>query len=217
MTAIKQQPAALEPRHSAAARLHSPSAARNKAVIAGLLAERLPQGARVLEIACGSGEHGLAAVTARPDLRWTPSDIDAEARASADGWASEAGGAIAPALGLDVTTRGWQAAAPAVDAIFCANMIHIAPWTACEGLFDGARALLPEEGLLILYGPFLEGEATAPSNLDFDRSLKARDPRWGVRKLADVDACAAERGFTRTERVETPANNRLIVYRRGAA
>lgn len=217
MEPAEDQPAALEPRPSAGARLHSPSAARNKAVIAELLAERLPDSARVLEIACGSGEHGLAAVDARPDISWTPSDIDADARASAEDWAQEASGRIAPAISLDAAALGWEAGAPAADAVFCANMIHIAPWDACVGLFRGAGRLIAEGGLVILYGPFMEGQATAPSNLDFDRSLKARDPRWGVRALSEVDACAAEHGFDRIERVETPANNRLIIYRRRAA
>ncbi len=217
MDAAENTLAALERRDRAGARLHSTSAARNRAVIAELLAARLPEGARVLEIACGSGEHALAAVSVRPDLSWTPSDIDADARASVDDWAREAPGRVSSALALDVAAPGWSTKAPDVDAVFCANMIHIAPWSACEGLFDGAADRLAEGGLLILYGPFLEGEATAPSNLDFDRSLKARDSRWGVRALADVDACAARHGFERRERVETPANNRLIVYRRVGA
>ena len=217
MRAAETKPDALEPRERAGARLHSTSAARNKAVIAALLAERLPEGARVLELACGSGEHALAVVKARPDLSWVPSDIDAEARASADDWARDASGRIAPAASLDAAALGWETAATTVDGLFCANMIHIAPWEACIGLFRGAGRLLAEGGLVILYGPFLEGEATAPSNLEFDRSLKARDRRWGVRALSDVDACAAEYGFDRVERVETPANNRLLVYRRRAA
>ena len=94
-------------------------------------------------------------------------------------------------------------------------MVHISPWQATEGLFAGAARLLPPmDGPLILYGPYLEREVeTAPSNLAFDESLKARDPRWGLRDLADVDALAKRHGFTRTLRVAMPANNLIVVYR----
>jgi len=206
-------PSALEARGAVGARLSSPSAARNRAVIAQALAALLPRSARVLEIASGTGEHALACVQARPDLVWTPSDPDPDSRASIDAWSMEAGGAIRPALDLDVTQGGWQSGLEA-DAIFCANMIHIAPWAAAEGLFTGAGAILKPGAHLHLYGPFLEGEATAPSNLEFDASLRARHPGWGVRALTDVDALAGRCGFERTGRQDMPANNRLLSYQR---
>ncbi|VXC64067.1 conserved hypothetical protein [Oceanicaulis sp. 350] len=213
----KTAPIALEDRGQVGARLSSPSAARNRGPIMTALSARLPQGARVLEIASGTGEHALALVTHRPDLSWTPSDPDPQSRASADAWAEDADGRMQPALDLDVCATGWWDRLETVDAIYCANMIHIAPWDAARGLFSGAAQLLTEAGTLYLYGPYQEGEATAPSNLDFDASLKQRDPRWGVRPLADVDALAGEHGYVRVERVEMPSNNLLLTFRRGVA
>ncbi len=209
-------PIALEARGAAGARLSSPSAARNRTAIAQALATLLPRDARVLEIASGTGEHALACVEARPDIAWTPSDPDPASRASVDAWAVEAGGAVAPALDLDVTQDGWQSGLEA-DALFCANMIHIVPWAAAEGLFAGASAILKPGAQLHLYGPFLEGGATAPSNLEFDASLRARHPGWGVRALTDVDALAARCGLARAGRLEMPANNRLLSYQRSAS
>ncbi|MCH8490606.1 MAG: class I SAM-dependent methyltransferase [Oceanicaulis sp.] len=206
-------PSALEERGALGARLSSPSAARNRAAIAQALTGLLPDAARVLEIASGTGEHALACVKARPDIVWTPSDPAPGARASIDAWALVADGTISPAHDLDVTHDGWQRGLEA-DAVFCANMIHIAPWAAAQGLFAGASALLKPGAQLHLYGPFLEGEATAPSNLEFDASLRARHPGWGVRALTDVDALAAGCGFERTGRLEMPANNRLLSYQR---
>ncbi|MCC5996270.1 MAG: DUF938 domain-containing protein, partial [Oceanicaulis sp.] len=74
-------PLAHEGRAADGARLASPSAARNRAAIAAALAARLPEGAHVLEIACGTGEHALACVSARADITWPPSDPDAASRA----------------------------------------------------------------------------------------------------------------------------------------
>ena len=213
----KTAPIALEDRDQTGARLSSPSAARNRGPIMMALGARLPHGAHVLEIASGTGEHALALVDHRPDLSWTPSDPDSQSRASADAWGEESQGRIRRALDLDVSLARWWDGMEAIDAIYCANMIHIAPWQAAEGLFAGAAQLLTEEGALHLYGPYLEGEATASSNLDFDASLKQRDPRWGVRRLDDVDALAAQHGFARIERLEMPSNNLLLTFQRGAA
>lgn len=203
---------ALEARSRAGHRLSSPSAGRNKAVIASTLEGLLPRDARVLEVASGTGEHALACVEARPDLTWIPSEPNDDSRASVDAWAIEAGGRIQPCLALDMTRADWPEGVDTVDAIFCANMIHIAPWEACEGLFAGAASLLATGANLHLYGPFIEGDHTAQSNLDFDESLKRRDPRWGVRSLDDVDALAERHGFAREGRIEMPANNLLVSW-----
>lgn len=209
-------PPALEDRGQTGARLSSPSAARNRDVIAETLAEILPADAHVLEIASGTGEHALACVSRRTDLTWQPSDPDAGSRASIDAWGAEAGGRMPAALDLDVCRADWpgEIAGP-VAAVFCANMIHIAPWAAAEGLAEGSASLLGEGGLLILYGPFLEGEATAPSNLAFDASLKSRDPRWGVRSLGEVQTLAACHGLILARRVAMPANNLILVFVKG--
>ena len=94
-------------------------------------------------------------------------------------------------------------------------MIHIAPWEACQGLMRGAGAVLPEDGVLVLYGPYrLDGRHTAPSNAAFEDWLKAQDPRFGVRDLDAVRAEAAANGLTLAEIVEMPANNLIVVFRK---
>lgn len=208
------QSVALEARASDAARLSSPSAGRNKIVIAATLAEILPQKGRVLEIASGTGEHALACVQARPDLCWTPSELDPASRASVDAWAAHADGRITPCLTVDVSAPDWADGVEPVDAVFCANMIHIAPWSAALGLFDGAARLLAPGRSLHLYGPFLEGADTAPSNIEFDSSLKQRDPRWGVRDRDAVETLARDCGFGPAKRTVMPANNLLLSFAR---
>lgn len=203
------------------ARRHAPATLRNRDPILAVLRRRLPPRGLVLEVASGSGEHAAYfAPQLAAELVWTPSDADPSALASIDAHAAAAraaapGGArIAPALLLDAAAQRWPIAR--ADAIFCANMIHIAPWAAAAGLFAGAGRVLAPGGPLILYGPFRRaGRHTAPSNAAFDESLRRRDPAWGVRDLEQEALPAAEAAGLALDAVEeTPANNLCVVLRR---
>jgi hypothetical protein len=179
----------------------------------------LPATGLVLEVASGSGEHALHLAAALPHLVFQPSDPDPAARASIDAWAAGAGlPNLRPALALDAAAppAAWPIAR--ADAVLCINMIHIAPWEAALGLVAGAARLLVAPGApLVLYGPFRRGGAhTAPSNAAFDASLRAQDPRWGVRDLEAVAGAAAEAGFGPPEAIAMPANNLTVVFRRRA-
>jgi SAM-dependent methyltransferase len=193
----------------------SPATARNRQPILEVLAPRLTPGSRVLEIASGAGEHAVFLAGALPQVRWQPSDPDPEARASITAWRRGADLAnMAAPLSIDAADLASWPAEP-VDAVVCINMIHISPWAATEGLMAGAGRLLTPGGKLILYGPYWEADVvTAPSNLAFDQSLKARDPAWGLRDLSDVKAAAAARGLSLVERIPMPAYNLVLVFER---
>lgn len=197
-------------------RRHAPATLRNREAIFAALRQELPAEGTVLEIASGSGEHAAWMAPQLPKLVWQPSDFDAEALPSIDAHAGDAGAAnIRRAVQLDVTQHGWPVAA--ADAILCCNMIHIAPWSAAEGLFAGAARLLPVGAPLLLYGPFKrDGKHTAPSNETFDAAfLKARNPLWGVRCLdTEVTPLAAANGFKRSAIHDMPANNLTVVFRK---
>jgi cyclopropane fatty-acyl-phospholipid synthase-like methyltransferase len=196
---------------------HAPATQRNAGPIAEVLARELPAEGRVLEVASGTGEHAVFMARRFPALLWQPSDLDTEALASIDAYAAEAGLAnLLPAVEFDAA-KGNPPVAHA-DALVCINMVHISPWATTAGLFRTAAGLLEEGAPLVLYGPFIEDEVeTVASNLEFDHSLKARNPEWGLRKLADLDRLAGQCGFSRTSRVEMPANNLAVTYRgRGA-
>jgi SAM-dependent methyltransferase len=197
-------------------RRHAPAAERNRGPILDVLRRVLPARGTVLEIASGTGQHVAHFAAALPGLTWQPSDRDDEGFASIVAWCTHEGAASAlPPVVLDVTHEAWPVAT--VDAIVCANMIHIAPWEACLGLLRGAGRHLADDGVLVLYGPYkVGGVHTAPSNAAFDADLRARDPRWGVRDLDDVAAVARENGLALAERVAMPANNQTVVFRRTA-
>lgn len=192
---------------------HAPATARNRDAILAVLRDVLPQRGTVLEIAAGTGEHAAFFAAALPNLVWQPTDPNDEARSSIAAHATLAGlNNLRPPLALDAAAPDWPVTA--ADAIVCINMIHIAPWSAAEGLIAGAERLKPE--VLILYGPFREnGAHTAPSNEAFDGWLKAQDPAFGVRDIEEVAALAARHAFALDRRVSMPANNLSLVFRRG--
>lgn len=197
--------------------LFAPAAARNGAVILDVLREFLPRRGRILELASGSGEHAVRFARALPELQWQPSDPDRKALGSIASHARAAGlpNLLAP-VELDALAQAWPVTR--ADAIVCINMIHIAPWSATEGLMAGAGRLLPDRGPLFLYGPFrIGGVHTAASNAQFDEDLQARDPGWGVRDLEAVLAIAARHRLRLTGQIAMPANNLSVILRKAGA
>lgn len=194
---------------------HAPATLRNREPILAVLRPLLRAGARVLEVASGSGEHAAFFASSMPDIVWQPSDrddLDSIEAHRAEGQIAN----LLPARAVDAST-GSLGEGP-FDAVVCINMIHIAPWAACLGLLAGAARVLPPWGVLYLYGPYrVAGEPFAPSNEAFDASLRERDPSWGVRDLDDVTRAAAEVGFLREAVIAMPANNRSVVFRRAAS
>ena len=202
------EPGEGDPRRSA------PHVARNTAPIIDVLRGILPDEGLVLEVASGSGEHVLAFARAFPHLLWQPTDADPVALRSVEAWRTAEGlpNLLAP-VPLDAAGVRWPV--DQAQAILCINMVHISPWAATQGLMRAAGRLLARGCLLYLYGAyFQDGVDTAPSNLAFDASLKARNPEWGVRRLEDVVAEAERHGLSLDAVVPMPANNLSVVFRK---
>ena len=193
---------------------HAPATQRNREPLLAVLQNELPEKGLLLEVAAGTGEHAAYFAQRLPDLDWQPTDGDAEALESIAAWRAESGAAnLLPPFRLDASSAQWPLGS--ADAILCINMVHISPPEAATGLMAGAGRILPQGAPLLLYGPFIEPDVdTAPSNLDFDASLKARDPRWGLRDTDWMDELAARHGLHRTNRIAMPANNIVLVYRK---
>ncbi|MFT7775497.1 DUF938 domain-containing protein [Roseateles sp.] len=193
-------------------RHHSPAAERNGPPIGAALQRLLPDRGLLLEIASGTGQHAAFLSEALPGWQWQPSDVQAAALPSIMAWC-EGLERVRPPLLLDVLDESWPGVAAQLDAIYCANMIHIAPWACTAGLMQGAARYLAPSGLLITYGPYLlDDEPTAPSNLAFDADLRARNPAWGIRRLTAVAGLAASAGLQLRECIDMPANNKLLVF-----
>lgn len=199
----------------AGAKRSAPAATRNREPITAVLRDWLPETGLVLEIASGTGEHAVHFAREFPGLEWQPSDIEPVALTSIAAWSRESGlPNLRPPVVLDAASSEWPC--DEADAVLSINMVHISPWESALGLIAGAAKILVPGGALILYGPWLKEDIeTAPSNLDFDADLKRRNPRWGLRRVEDFAAAAAERALLLEETRAMPANNLMLLLRKG--
>ena len=200
------------------ARQYAPATLRNREPILDILTKVISPGSNILEIASGTGEHGVFFASQLNSCRWIPSDTNSISIESIIAWknANQVDNLDLP-LSIDVTRKNWveKVKEQEIDAIVNINMIHISPWQACLGLISGAEQLLPSGGILYLYGPYKRnGEHTAPSNASFDLSLRDRNSLWGVRDLEAVVEVAAAANLKLEQVIEMPANNLSVIFSR---
>ncbi len=205
-------------------RLDAPAFHRNHQAIGGVLERYLTgKSGDAVEAGSGTGQHMVEFARQFPDITWWPSDLNENHLASIEAWRQYSQAAnIRPPQRIDLSDPAWGDAMRAdggpgeLLAVFCANVIHIAPWRVAEGLVTGAGRALRDGGLLFLYGPFArDGRHTAESNAAFDASLRERDPAWGVRGIEAVEKLATGVGLSLIDVVDMPANNLTLILRRG--
>ena len=202
-------------------RLDAPAFHRNHQPIWAVLEKFLEgKSGEVLEAGSGTGQHVVGFARRSPEVTWWPSDFNDAHLKSIAAWRAHAQLAnVRAPLRIDLSDPAWcpemhdgNGPGPLL-AVFCANVIHIAPWRVAEGLFAGAACYLRADGRLFLYGPFKRGgKHTALSNAVFDTSLRDNNPEWGVRDIADVQALGVSVGLRLTETAEMPANNLILSF-----
>ena len=205
-------------------RLDAPAFHRNHEPLRAALEKHLAGcSGNVVEVGSGTGQHVVYFARHTPDLVWWPSDLNQRHVKSIEAWRVHSGlPNIRSPLRIDLSDPGWcpemrSGQGPTnLAAVFCANVIHIAPWTVAEGLFAGVGRYLRADGKLFLYGPFKrDGKHTALSNAVFDTSLREGNPDWGVRDIGDVETLARGAGLGLVDTIEMPANNLTLVFARG--
>ena len=206
-------------------RLDAAAFHRNHAPIWAVLEKFLAdKSGHVVEVGSGTGQHVVHFARHTPGIMWWPSDLNENHLRSIEAWrAHSALPNIRSPLRIDLGDTAW---CPAMHdgsgpdellAVFCANVIHIAPWRVAEGLFAGAGRYLGPDGRLFLYGPFKrDGKHTAMSNAVFDTNLRQQNAEWGVRDIAGLEELAAGAGLALIETVPMPANNMILVFGRSA-
>lgn len=192
----------------------APAAERNAGPILAVLRERLGPEDRLLEIGSGSGQHVVRFAAALPGTRWQPSDVAGALPALAARVAAEGSDNVAVPLALDITRDRWPKGP--FDAVLSVNTLHVMPLDAVAALFGGASSVLRPGGALLVYGPVaIDGEHTSAGNRAFDASLRAENPARGIRDLGELDRFARAAGLLREALVPMPANNHLMLWRKG--
>jgi uncharacterized protein DUF938 len=202
-------------------RLDAPAFHRNHQAITAVLERYLAgKSGDAVEVGSGTGQHVVEFARRFPDVIWWPSDLNDNHLKSIEAWRVHCGlSNIRPPRRIDVSDPAWgeamrgEAGPGELLAVFCANVIHIAPWAVAAGLVAGAGRCLGKGGMLFLYGPFKRGgRHTAESNEAFDASLRLGNPDWGVRDIEAVERLATPAGLSLVEIAEMPANNFTLVF-----
>jgi SAM-dependent methyltransferase len=204
-------------------RLDAPAFHRNHLAIRAVLQQFLAgKSGNAVEVGSGTGQHAVDFARHFPDIAWWPSDLNAKHLKSIEAWRahSQLPNIRAP-LRIDLSDPVWcpemhDGSGPGeLLTVFCANVIHIAPWRVAEGLLAGAGRTLRPDGRLFLYGPCKRnGKHTSVSNAVFDTSLRDNNAEWGVRDTADLEKLAASAGLALMEIIEMPANNLILAFGR---
>ena len=200
-------------------RLTFPSAKRNRDVIAAVLSDYISPDSLLLEIASGSGEHGVFFQKKFQSIIWQTSDPELAHRKSINSWIKHEGlmSKMPEPLDLNVEIRPWPISTKLkqlIKGILCINMIHISPWTCTKALFEESKSYLDKNNFLMIYGPFIRKTMhTSESNLKFNQNLKLQNPHWGLRQLEDVNEVAMKNGFKEDKVIEMPSNNLSVIYR----
>jgi cyclopropane fatty-acyl-phospholipid synthase-like methyltransferase len=188
---------------------------RNKEPIRKILAQAFAHSKKVLEIGSGTGQHAVHFAAHFPHLVWQPTDTGEYLEGLRERIRHEATGNLLAPLELDVRRQPWQV--EPVDALFTANTLHIMSWPAVRDFFHGLGGILTAPAVLCIYGPFrYDGRYTSPSNAEFDRFLRARDPDSGIRNFEDVNTLASEQGLSLSADHAMPANNQLLIWQKSA-
>ena len=195
---------------------YAPATERNRQPILEVLQKVIPKEGNILEIASGTGEHACFFAPYFPNQQWIPADPDPLLRLSIEAWRQDSkSDNLQIPLDINVTLPDWDEKLDdsAITAIIAINLIHISPWSACQGLMKGVGKILHSGGILYLYGPYKqEGKHTAPSNEAFDQSLQFRNPEWGVRNLEDVVELAEKHQLILQKVIPMPANNLSLIF-----
>ncbi|KAJ0182488.1 hypothetical protein K1T71_001857 [Dendrolimus kikuchii] len=171
-----------------------------------------------LEIASGSGQHVFHFAPHFPTIKFQPTEVDHSLLGSINYYAKNCPTRnILPPILVDICNRlnRYGLKENSIDYLYCANMIHISPYVCTIGLFENAGLYLKHDALMITYGPYSKDGIIVPeSNVEFDLSLRTRNPLWGLRDINDLKKVGEKNNLTLIDTVEMPANNKTLIWKK---
>jgi cyclopropane fatty-acyl-phospholipid synthase-like methyltransferase len=191
---------------------YSESCEQNKDIILSTIQPYLFDGAKVLEIGSGTGQHAIYFAGLNPKIVWQPSDR-VEYLRGIEAWVTDAAHPnINAVIELDVL-KLWPR--QFYDLLFTANSFHIMGNEAVKTCIEKAGSCLNENGYFIVYGPFnYNGQYTSSSNQRFDGMLKANDTDSGIKEFEWICDIAQQAGLYLIDDIGMPANNRILIWQK---
>ena len=187
------------------------AAERNKKYILECLKDVLFECTSVLEIGSGTGQHAVYFAPALRHLKWQPSDLSVNLK-TISAWCADY-----PAINLlppvEIDIRNWLEPEEKYDAIFASNVIHYIENKYVEGFFAMSKRVLSMPGILVLYGPFKQGnQYSSEGDTNLDLMLKSENKSFGIRNIEDLIYLASKFDFVFGGKINLPANNKLIYW-----
>ncbi|KAJ8384697.1 hypothetical protein AAFF_G00199030 [Aldrovandia affinis] len=179
--------------------LLSPAAERNQDSLLSVLWDQLEEQPQrelfALELGSGTGQHVVHFAQDLPFVTWQPSDITEEFRTS---------------------IRAYIAATKSsCDVIVSINMLHYCSFGTIEGVFQGSGQILRKDGFLMTYGPYaINGIIIPSSNEDLDRTLREKNPEWGLPDVDVLRQLAFDNGMRLERMIEMPESNKCLIFRK---
>lgn len=187
----------------------------NKQPILDILTTVFSSTKHVLEIGSGTGQHAVFFGRYLPHVTWQTSDLPVNHQ-GINLWLDDAAlSNVKKPIVIDLDAA-WPHHAVQIEGIYTANTLHIISWPLVIKFFEGVGKNIATGAHVCIYGPFnYQGAYTSESNANFDRWLKARDSRSGIRDIEAIQTLADSARLTLLNDHAMPANNRLLVFVKG--
>lgn len=186
---------------------------RNQQPIFEAIKPWVTQGGQLLELASGTGQHGVYISARLPQLHWQLSEHPDNMSLSQP-WVDEADlPNLKPCIAVDVAQDPWPVHSGHFDYAYCANLLHFVSLDDVDNIFRQVTHTLKKNGLLFCYGPVNEDGFTSEGNQNLDAWLKQDvNPKAGIKELKVLKTLAHHSGLAFKSRLDCPANNVILIF-----
>ena len=191
----------------------NPSCLRNQQPILEALEPWLSAHGRLLELASGTGQHGVYIAQHMPHITWQLSEHPSQV-ALCQPWQQQAMLAnVLPCIEIDISQPTWPIEGGQFQYSFCANLLHYVSEKSVDNIFNGINRVLHKHGLFFCYGPINENGFTSEGNARLDNWLKEEvNPLAGIKELSFLQTSAKQYGLSLKQRLNLPANNVILIF-----
>ncbi|NVK37843.1 MAG: DUF938 domain-containing protein [Gammaproteobacteria bacterium] len=189
---------------------------RNQEPIYQALKPWLISGGSLVELASGTGQHGVYIAKRLPKLDWQLTEHPDNLLLSQPWFQDAVLPNLKPPQALNIDDAPWSLPLTSFDFAYCANLLHFVSTQTVSHLFSGVSAVLKPKGLVFCYGPINEDGYTSEGNASLDNWLRTEvNPHAGIKELNWLIDQAENEALVFKQRLNLPANNVILVFEKG--